>query len=280
MATPLPDRLPFAKLSGAGNDFVLVDGMDGRLDGADLAELARLLCRPHFSIGADGLIVLVRSTEADFAWRFHNADGSAAEMCGNGARCAARFARMKGIALRDEMSFLTLAGRIEARVTEDGAIVTLTAPKDYRERFDLPLPGGTRSAWFVDSGVPHVVVPVEGIDSFDVAEEGRAARFHPLFAPKGTNADFVAKVGENRIRARVYERGVEAETLACGTGAVASAIVAAKLGWAKSPVEVVTSGGSLLLVHFAGTWGNHEGVRLEGDARLIYEGEWTGEALE
>ena len=279
MATPLPDRVPFAKMNGAGNDFILVDGTDGRFDGVDLSALARLLCRPHFSIGADGLIVLVPSTAADFAWRFHNADGSEAAMCGNGSRCAARFARMRGIVSRDEMTFLTLAGKIHARLVPGGAIVRMTDPKGYRDRFALPLKSATREAWFVDAGVPHAVVPVEKIDAHDVAGEGREARFHPLFAPAGTNADFVARIGENRIRARVYERGVEAETLACGTGAVASALVAERLGWARSPVEVITSGGGLLLVHFEGAWGAHTNVHLEGDARLVYEGEWREDSL-
>ena len=271
-------HVPFAKMNGSGNDFILVDGMDGRMEGADLPALARGLCRRRFSIGADGLIVLVPADGADFAWRFFNADGSAAGMCGNGARCAARFARMRGIA-GDRMSFLTAAGRVRAEVSGSGVKVQMTDPEDYREEFALELPAGTYRAWMVNTGVPHAVIPVEDAAGVDVAVEGRQVRRHAMFAPAGANADFISREGPGLIRVRTYERGVEAETLACGTGAVAAALVARRLGWASSPADVVTSGGSRLRVHFEGNWGAHRAVCLEGDARLVCEGEWCEDAL-
>lgn len=268
----------FAKLNGSGNDFILVDGTGGLLSGVDLSALAKRVCRRKFSIGADGLIVLVKSSEADFAWRFYNADGSAAEMCGNGARCAARFARDRGLA-KDRMSFVTGAGIIKAAIKQDRVKVQMTDPFDFKSEFLLQVGPDEYKTWFVNTGVPHAVILVENIDGFPAVKQGRLVREHERFAPQGANANFIGRRDDGSIKVRTYERGVEDETFACGTGSVASALVAARLGLAASPVKVETSGGNELTVHFSGEWPDNKEVFLEGDARLIFEGRWRTDAL-
>jgi diaminopimelate epimerase len=239
-------------------------------------------------VGADGLILIENSAVADFRWRFYNGDGSVAEMCGNGARCAARFAYTKGIA-GSCMSFETLAGIIEAEIcrndTGDDETVRLrmTAPCDFRTNLSVLLAGQEKILSFVNSGVPHAVLFLEEDESVPVQEWGRIVRFHPLFQPAGTNVNFVQKLAENTLLVRTYERGVEDETMACGTGAVASALFAATSGLASSPVTVITSGGERLTVLFDLHNGQHgpqaENVFLQGPARIIYEGKLTAEAL-
>jgi diaminopimelate epimerase len=270
--------VPFAKMTGAGNDFILIDDTTGVLADADLPALARGLCRRSFSVGADGLIVVRRSRVADFGWRFFNADGSEAEMCGNGGRCAARFAHLKGIAGPD-LSFETLAGIVRASVQGESVILGMTEPTDLRKPETLEVEGRPLEVWFVNTGVPHAVVFLEDLLSLDVERLGRAIRRHPRYAPAGTNADFVRVRSQSSIEMRVYERGVEAETLACGTGAVACAVAAAHRGLAWPPVSVKTWGGAVLRVHFEKAEDLFRKVFLEGDARLICEGEYGREAL-
>jgi diaminopimelate epimerase len=219
-------------------------------------------------------------------------------MCGNGARCAARFAFAKGIA-GPSMLFETLAGIIEAQVSEDETVqssvahprsgrhsgvpavrLRMTPPSDFRYALPVMLDGRERSLCFVNTGVPHAVLFVDEEEEVPVREWGRNVRFHPLFQPAGTNVNFVRKIGENTIGVRTYERGVEDETMACGTGAVASALFAAMNGVAASPVQVVTSGGERLTILFdLRDGGRAENVFLQGPARIIYEGTLTAEAL-
>jgi diaminopimelate epimerase len=243
-----------------------------------MAEFARLVCRRRFSVGADGLFLIEPSASADFKWRFFNADGSEAEMCGNGARCVARFAYLHGIAAA-RMRFETLAGIIEATVADTLVTITMTPPHSFA--FDLPVEvaGQQVVVHRVDTGVPHIVIFVEEIDAVDVVALGRQLRHHPLFAPAGTNVNFVGRL-EHGFCVRTYERGVEDETMACGTGVVAGALVAAAKGLAESPVEMATSGGVVLTVQFSGD--PEKGINqvlLKGPAHLIYRGELTAEAL-
>ncbi|MDP3695487.1 MAG: diaminopimelate epimerase [Desulfocapsaceae bacterium] len=280
--------VPFTKMSGAGNDFIIIDHRTVLVPEAEQAGFAKRVCRRMFSVGADGLILIENSAVADFRWRFYNGDGSVAEMCGNGARCAARFAYTKGIA-GSRMSFETLAGIIEAEIcrndTGDDETVRLkmTTPCDFRTNLSVFLAGQEKNLSFVNSGVPHAVLFMEEEESVPVQEWGRIVRFHPLFQPAGTNVNFVQKLAENILRVRTYERGVEDETMACGTGAVASALFAATSGLASSPVTVITSGGERLIVLFDLHNGQHglqaENVFLQGPARIIYEGKLTTEAL-
>jgi len=270
--------LPFCKMSGAGNDFIIIDHRKPLIPRERMAEFARLVCRRKFSVGADGLFLLEPSMCADFKWRFFNADGSEAEMCGNGARCVARFAYMHGIAAA-RMRFETLAGIIDATVADTSVTITMTQPHSFRLDRAVEVAGQQFVAHSVDTGVPHLVIFVEQVDAVDVVTLGRLLRHHALFAPAGTNVNFVGRLAHG-FRIRTYERGVEDETMACGTGVVAGALVAAAKGLTASPVEMVTSGGVALSVQFSGVPGEGLGqVLLKGPAHLIYRGELTAEAL-
>ena len=216
----------FVKMSGTGNDFIVMDHRHPFVPLAEQPDFARKICRRRFSVGADGLILIEESVRADFSWRFYNADGSVAEMCGNGARCAARYAHMNGMA-GPRMTFETLAGIVEAEVLEANGDVRLrlTAPSDFRLGLGIKLAGMERVVHYVNTGVPHAVVFVE--DEVPVREWGRELRFHPMFQPAGTNANFVRLLAGGALQVRTYERGVEDETMACGTGAAAAALIAA-----------------------------------------------------
>ncbi len=271
--------IEFTKMSGTGNDFIIVDHREAFLGKDEMSSFAKAVCRRKFSAGADGLILIENSDEADFRWQFYNADGSMAEMCGNGARCAARFAFNKGIAPA-QMSFLTVAGKIHAEV--DGELVKLqmTAPVDLLLGQDVELGGISRQVHSLNTGVPHAICFVEDNGETPIKDWGGLVRYHQLYQPAGTNANFVQVLGPDSIHVRTYERGVEDETMACGTGAVASAIVAGLLGLVNGPVRVTTSGGEILTIYF--TLQDEDkisGVFLECPAHFIYEGKLSPEAL-
>lgn len=280
--------IPFTKMSGTGNDFIVIDHRQPVIPENEQASFARQVCRRMFAAGADGLILIEASATADFSWRFYNADGSLAEMCGNGARCAARFAFERGIAGRT-MRFATLAGIIKAEIIDglgpDRHEVSLlmTAPFDMRRDLTVTLDGQNKTVQFMNSGVPHAILFIDKGEDFPLKKWGRAIRMHKMFQPAGTNANFVQVLGDNTIRVRTYERGVEDETMACGTGAVASAIFATMAGHTVSPVRVITSGGDQLTIRFDLTIDSNttraDQVFLEGPARIIYEGQLTAEAL-
>ncbi len=270
--------IAFCKMSGAGNDFLVIDHRTPLIAQERMAEFARLVCRRRFSVGADGLFLIEPSAIADFRWRFFNADGSEAEMCGNGARCVARFACMHGIA-PERMRFETLAGVIEAMVTGNQVTIGMTAPHSLRLDFEVEVLGQRCTVHSVNTGVPHLVVFFDDLDGTDVDGLGRTLRFHPLFAPAGTNVNFVGR-SKGGFAVRTYERGVEAETLACGTGVTAAALIAAARGLVASPVAITTRGGATLVVRFSGSGqGPFTQVELEGPAHLIYRGELNAEAL-
>jgi len=264
-------RIPFWKMSGSGNDFIVIDNRRGLVPAGEGPALARRLCARGFSVGADALKKNKRSREADFAWRFYNADGSEPAMCGNGGRCAARFAFLKGIAPA-RMRFMTGAGLISAEVKGDRVKLQLPLPSGYRERVAVTVDGRRLEPGFLVVGVPHAVVEAAALEQVPVAEWGRSLRHDPAFGPAGTNVNFFSVEGPRRLRVRTYERGVEAETLACGTGSVATALVAAAAGLVTSPVTVVTSGGEELTVHFRRRGGEYGEVFLEGKADVVYEG--------
>ncbi len=266
--------LSFTKMHGSGNDFILIDNRDRFIKASIAPMVAERLCRRKFGVGADGLILIEDSSVADFKWGFYNADGSEAEMCGNGGRCAARFAFLEGIA-PDKQRFETLAGIIRAEVNGRQVKLQMSPPEDLRLDFRLKIREDEFSVSTLNTGVPHAVVLVDDIESVPVFEWGRFIRYDPTFQPDGTNVNFVKVIDAHNIRIRTYERGVEDETLACGTGAVASAIICAAKGLAESPVEVKTWGGEVLTIYF------HVGdvkdqvadlVFLQGDAVLVYRG--------
>ncbi|WP_256128290.1 diaminopimelate epimerase [Desulfolutivibrio sulfoxidireducens] len=264
--------IPFFKMQGCGNDFALIDNRQARVPVVAMAEWATKVCRKAFGVGADGLIFLEEApagSTADYIWHFYNADGSRAEMCGNGARCAARLAFLIGLAPAVHV-LGTDAGDIQAEVSPgtNQVRVRLTTPKGLLLGMELEVEGMTVPFHFVDTGVPHAVVVREDVADLDVAGLGRAMRYHEEFAPAGTNVNFIQVEGHGRLRLRTYERGVEAETYACGTGAVASVVVAGALGLVGGEVEVVTSGGEVLGVRVG-----EGGPFLRGAAELMFWGD-------
>ncbi len=270
--------LPFVKMSGTGNDFIIIDHRRPAVHPEAMAEFAALVCRRKFSVGADGLIFIEESETADFRWRFFNGDGSVAEMCGNGARCAARFAYMHGIAPA-RMRFETIAGIIEASVSDINVAIKMTAPKNLELHRTIEVEGKPMELHSIDTGVPHAVCFVKDVENTDVCGLGSRIRHHKTFMPAGTNVNFVGSTNKG-LKVRTYERGVEDETLACGTGATAAAIIAALTGRATSPVDIITSGGDTLTISFdcVGDAGA-DNVFLKGPAHVIYRGELNKEAL-
>jgi diaminopimelate epimerase len=270
-------KISFMKMSGSGNDFILIDHRKPFVPQERMKEIAQKVCQRRISVGADGLIFIERSENADFKWRFFNADGSEAEMCGNGGRCAARFAYLKGIT-GASLTFETLAGILSARVEGKRVKLEMTRPHHLKLDETLSIEGKEEIISSLNTGVPHAVLFVEELEGVDVRRIGKAIRNHSHYAPKGTNANFAKIESPSRLAVRTYERGVEDETLACGTGTVASVLIAAFKGKVKSPVSVKTMGGEILTVHFEIEGEEVKKVFFEGDVRVIYEGEMGEEA--
>src|SRR5437899_133303 len=263
--------LEFTKMNGAGNDFVLVDNRAQKLK-LSRDQIVRL-CDRHRGVGADGVMILVpcASGKADWAWEFYNSDSSTGEMCGNGARCFARFVKRRTNLNRD-FTFETAAGVIAAKFEGHKVTVNLTAPKDLRLNERVQLSVGPQTLHSLNTGVPHAVLFVPDADKAMVQQLGPEIRRHPHFAPRGTNVNFVQLLGPNHIRVRTFERGVEGETLACGTGVTASALVSARVHKFVSPVKVQVQGGDQLEVSFSDQNGGFENVTLSGPAEFVFEG--------
>ena len=258
----------FTKMHGAGNDFVLVDDLDGEFPVEDHRRIAALATRPD-GIGCEGIILVQKSATVDFKMRFFNPDGTEADLCGNGARCVAAFAREIGAAKDDAMRFETAAGFVDAEILEPGLVrIAMPPPKNIREDF-------------VVVGVPHKIVSVENLTKTDVEGEGRSIRNSPEFEPEGTNVDFVTYRQPNRIAIRTYERGVEAETGACGTGSVAAAVIGVADYGLEFPVRVTTALGYDLIVD--GVYrpdGAFESLTLTGPVKRVFVGEMDWDALD
>jgi diaminopimelate epimerase len=263
-------QLEFVKMSGAGNDFVVADNRDGRFR-AEPSVVARI-CDRRFGVGADGLLLIEPAQNADFFMRYYNADGSEAEMCGNGARCIARFFSERCGRGKRELKFETRAGLIAASVNGGQVRVTLSEPHDLRLRQTIQLKNGAREYHFINTGVPHAVFFTDDADREMVGPVGAEVRHHPDFAPRGTNVNWVQLLGGNSIRVRTYERGVEAETLACGTGVVASAIMAHVVGAIPPPVKVRVESQRILEVGFTRDGEAFRKVTLTGPAEYCFEG--------
>lgn len=262
--------IKFTKAVATGNDFVIVDNRLGEI-GTKLSAIAKKICDRKQGVGADGLLVIESSSKADFKMRIFNSDGSEAEMCGNGSRCAALYAAKNKIA-KPDMTIDTIAGMLKAGVKGDVVKVKLTDPKDIKWNFCLDIGKCPYKVSFVNTGVPHVIHFTEDLDKVDVKNLGSHIRYHDEFSPEGTNADFVKVIDKHNIKLRTYERGVEDETLACGTGAVASAVISAEAEKMSSPVTVHTRSGERIKVYFDIIDGNFRNVYLEGKAKLVYEG--------
>ncbi|MCK9615473.1 MAG: diaminopimelate epimerase [Candidatus Omnitrophica bacterium] len=260
----------FCKMVAAGNDFVVI----AEQLQAKNPELARKMCDRKYGVGADGMLLVEKSSKADIRMRIFNADGSEAEMCGNGARCAAFWQSVKHKTSNTKLKIETKAGVVESEINGDNVRIKFTEPKDIR--LDIPLKVNNRNLKvnFINTGVPHAIVFVEGLDKIDVHTIGRAIRYHQKFQPNGTNVDFVEIVNDDFIKVRTYERGVEAETLACGTGSTASAIFSS-YGSEKSGnrvIKVKTRGGEILKVFFSKTNSKVSNIWLEGLVRIVYKG--------
>lgn len=263
--------LEFTKMNGAGNDFVIIDNRDRKIQLTP--EQAVKICDRHRGVGADGVMLLIpcASGKADWAWDFYNSDGSRAEMCGNGARCFARFIQ-KATGTNEQLTFETIAGIITATFRGERVTINLTQPKDLRLNETVSLNKGVATIHSFNTGVPHAVIFVEDADKAMVQPTGSEVRYHPHFAPKGTNVNFVQLLGADCIRVRTYERGVEGETLACGTGVTASALISATLNNFNSPVQIHVAGGDVLEVSFTRKGNNFSDVRLTGPADFVFTG--------
>ena len=262
----------FWKLEGAGNDFL---GLDGRAGGFKLKrQQIADLCDRRRGVGADGVLVVVKPKVrgADFRMRYYNSDGGEAEMCGNGARCFALLARAVSGRKGNVLRIQTQAGLVTLQIRGQEVQVSMTEPTKLRLGRKLVVAGRKLAVDFLNTGVPHAVLFVRSVRSIDVAKQGRAIRYHSAFAPSGTNVNFVEIGRGNRIHVRTYERGVEGETLACGTGVVASSILSNLRRGLRSPIFVTTRGGDHLRVGFSMVNGQARKVTLQGPARIVYTG--------
>ncbi len=262
--------ISFHKMVASGNDFIVLDNRGSKVSNPQ--RLAKELCPSHTSVGADGVLLLENSRKAAFKMRIINSDGSEAEACGNGFRCIALYARQL-LKLPEKFRFESLSGLIDAHVKTGGRVrVRLARPRDLNLRGELIVAGNRLHYSFINTGVPHAVIFVEGLEKINVAQLGKAVREHAVFQPQGTNVNFVQVRGTSAIEVRTYERGVEAETLACGTGSTASAVLSALSGFTRSPVSVKTRGGEILNVDFKLSGKRVDAVTLEGPARFVFEG--------
>lgn len=263
-------KIRFWKMSGSGNDFVIIDNRKKALKG-NVARWAKRLCYRQEGVGADGLLLLEPSRSADFRMIYFNADGSRAGMCGNGARCMAWFAHQHRV-VGSQFTFQTDAYPVHARVNGNRVRISLGDAKDYSRDREVAIGPTVYRVDSVNTGVPHAVVFVRDTEQVAVRELGRAMRTHAAFKPAGTNVNFVQSDGRGGLKVRTYERGVEDETLACGTGVAASALAAAQRGLVTLPAKVQVRGGDVLTVSADGL----SRLQLEGPVRLIFKGEIEG----
>jgi diaminopimelate epimerase len=264
--------LKFTKMNGAGNDFVIVDNRDNALS-INKEQIERI-CQRQRGVGADGFLAVEPAQNgADYRMRYYNADGGEAEMCGNGARCFARFVNnLEGNALT-QTSFETIAGVIRGEFLGKEVRIQLSDPFDFSLNQSLEIAGTPTTVHSVNTGVPHAVVFVNDLAALDIKKLGAATRFHEHFAPAGTNVNFVQVTEPDRIQIRTYERGVEDETLACGTGMVACSIVHHEISDVAGPIRVKVAGGDTLEVGFDHVGPDtYENVTLLGPADFTFEG--------
>jgi diaminopimelate epimerase len=265
--------LEFTKMNGAGNDFVMVDNRDGSRS-LSRAQIAGL-CDRHRGIGGDGLIAVEGTPEMP-RMRYYNADGGEAEMCGNGARCFARYAARLTGRTDGTLPFLTMAGPITAELLPGERVrLRMSEPHSLQLAHSLKIEGDDLEVHSLNTGVPHAVVFVTDLLTTPVVPWGRALRYHPRFAPAGTNANFAQVLAPSSLAIRTYERGVEDETLACGTGVVASALIYHFRSQAPSPIAVQVKGGDTLEVGFQLENGHPREVTLAGPADFVFEGTVT-----
>ena len=278
----------FYKLTGAGNDFILFDKREN--PGLEITpDLASSVCSRRFGIGADGILLIDDSKEYNFNLSYFNADGSTGSLCGNGARCAIKYARFSGRVKDGEARFMLNENLYSGKIIDDDIVrFDLNEPKDLKQTFTIQAGGQSVDAAYVDTGSPHVVINIKDvikkdslnnsfyndIDEFPVKELGSEIRYSDTFAPGGVNVNFIL-IESDTVKIRTYERGVEDETLACGTGAAASAIIAALNYRIAKPVNLLTRGGNILTVDFLVDYGRIYDLTLTGPAKIVFKGEIT-----
>ncbi|MEA5000824.1 MAG: diaminopimelate epimerase [Endomicrobiaceae bacterium] len=266
------NNIQFYKLTAAGNDFVMIDNRESIIPEEKHSSLAAKLCDRRYSIGGDGLILLEKSNKADFRMRYYNSDGSHASMCGNGGRSIAKFAYELG-AVKKNMKFETDAGLITAEIKSDTVVnLALYNPKDLKLNISIQAEDKQFEVSCLNTGVPHAVIFVDDVEKTDVVKYGRIIRFHKEFSPSGTNVNFVQLTDNNTILVRTYERGVEDETLACGTGVTASSIISVIKKKVVSPVHIITRGKDNLFVSCSADESKISDVYLEGPAVVAFTG--------
>lgn len=259
-------------MNGAGNDFVVIDNraLTYQLEKGQIARL----CDRHRGVGADGLLAVEPPEKgADYKFRYYNADGGEAEMCGNGARCFARFCASLEDEAPQTLSFETVAGTLSAEIIGEQVRIDMGAPFDLELDTSVEIPDFSETVHHLNTGVPHAVAFVDDLENLDIGKHGSALRHHAHFSPKGANANFVKILAPNHLRVRTFERGVEGETLACGTGITACALIHHLLHKAKSPVKIDVAGGDTLEIGFESTSdGNFKNVTLLGPADFVFQG--------
>jgi diaminopimelate epimerase len=271
-------KIPFTKMSGAGNDFIVIDNRNGIIKNP--VEFTVTSCNRRLGIGADGVLFVENSEIADFKMHYFNADGSDGGMCGNGGRCIAKFAYDVGIVIENEFTFEALGYIYGARRIEEKNF-ELNMKNPVNLKIDSEITIGTLQLYtnFIDTGSPHCVIFLDenkrlgDLESVNVFELGREIRNHNIFQPKGANVNFVKVTSDNSIKIRTYERGVEEETLACGTGSIASAIISSFKYKSKTPVKVEVQSGESLFVNFNALNADITKVKLTGPAETIFVGE-------
>ena len=262
-------KIPFTKMNGTGNDFIVFDNRERYFEGTEYP-FFREICQRRISIGADGVLLLEKGTVAPVRMRYYNADGFESTMCGNGARCTGYFAWKQGAVTSSQFDLEAADGVHSVRIDKDFVTLGMVKPRDYTERCGILQEPEFEDGGFLNTGVPHFVILVSDLDSIDVEHFGAYYRRHEYF-PEGTNVNFVQVVGDQSIRVRTYERGVEAETLSCGTGCVASALLTSRREMLISPIQVMTRGGDLM-IHFDESW---EEITLSGKVTIVFEGSLT-----
>ena len=278
--------IKFIKMSASGNDFIVIDNREGQISdvSSQMSEFVKEICKRKLGVGADGVLLIEPSPKADFKMRIFNPDGGEVEMCGNGARCIALWAKSKIKNQKSKIEIETGAGVLEAEVVSDDRVhpasqrgvrvkLKMSDPVDTRLNFKLLVDDKEYEVHSINTGVPHVVLFAEDLEKARVKELGKKIRYHQEFAPEGTNANFIKVRDEHSLDIRTYERGVEDETLACGTGACASAIISHLLDKTKSPTKMYTKSGSILTIYFDSSDSKITNLYLEGDAKVIYKGE-------
>lgn len=266
-------HIDFTKMHGAGNDFVMIDNRNGaiRLSPEQVAEL----CHRRFGIGADGVLLLEipdDPAQSDARMVYYNADGSRAEMCGNGARCFTAFALERGVGGDGRLRFVTDAGLITSRVVGDQITIQMTEPAELRLNETISLQAGDTVVHHIDTGVPHVVQFVEDASAIEIRPQGAELRFHPAFKPRGANANFAQIQKDGTVVIRTYERGVEDETLACGTGVTAVGILAHLVHEVPLPVRLRVASGDVLTVNCERDGDTIRRVTLTGPAKTVFRG--------